>query len=363
MEQPVRKASPSTAEKAERTVFDRVNELSRAFDRETAGTRRKEVSPQEVKEAWQTREWRIGDTVVRALGVSHVQETFLEFRPQIDEAIAKSDVVVNEFAPEAQGLYDQKRAASLRDKTSRFNEKYTLEQVRQAYIQSERSSNLGAFHHEVEMVTAKYGKDMAVADLMFAKDAEEFLQFSHSHTKQAEEIDARKDGLKRAGALAGALAVGMGGVGVAVSDPDKRLLSRRKLLGMAAAAAGMAAAGTLPSLIETPPSVAKQFQNELEYIPDGVRMRDAKLAESLQKLAQAGYKNIAFIYGTEHLEGVEGYLADPVKLQRDLARFKGAMEQMNPDPFRVYRLAPGENNSEKPVAAPGKVWQRVVPKK
>jgi len=54
-------------------------------------------------ERWQTREWKIGDTIIQAIGVNHVPETFLEFRQEIEQAIQESDVVVNEFAPEALG--------------------------------------------------------------------------------------------------------------------------------------------------------------------------------------------------------------------------------------------------------------------
>ena len=75
----------SAAESLGKDVFEKVSEHSIKFDKEITETR--VYSKEEVRERWQTREWKIGDTIIQAIGVSHVPETFLEFRQEIEQAI------------------------------------------------------------------------------------------------------------------------------------------------------------------------------------------------------------------------------------------------------------------------------------
>jgi hypothetical protein len=157
----------SNAMNPEKNVFKNVAEHSRIFDNKIAETHT--FSPEEIKQAWQTREWKIGDTTIKAIGVIHAPETFLEFRTEIENAIQESDIVMNEFAPKAIGLYDTTSATRLKKIKSKFNEYYDLEQLRQAYIKFERPWNLGLFHHEVELLAAKHNKDMATANLRYSK--------------------------------------------------------------------------------------------------------------------------------------------------------------------------------------------------
>jgi hypothetical protein len=151
----------------DRDIFERVSDHLKEFDRQAEEYR--SYTEREVRDAFRMEEWKIGETTIQAIGVEHVPETFLYFREKI-EAIRESDVVVNEFAPEALGLYDKTQATHLKKIKSRFNEDYNLEQLREAFIKFQRPWNLGTFHHEVELVSAKYGKDMACADLTLTKD-------------------------------------------------------------------------------------------------------------------------------------------------------------------------------------------------
>lgn len=347
-------------ENCEKDIFERVEEHSRKFDKET--TDRRVYPSSEIKEAWQTREWKIGDTTIRALGVSHVPETFLEYRQEIEKAIQGSDVVVNEFAPEALGFYDKEAAPRLKKIKSSFNEGYDLEQLRQAYLKYERPWNLGVFHHEVELLAAKHGKDMALADLTFSKDPEASLQDSYLYAYGAEQTAEQTAMLKKVGLYAGAAALGVAGLKGFVSELQKPM-SRRKFLKLGLMAGVAAIAGVTPKITETPPKTAVKKSTETQAISDDQQLemlRDPKLADALQRLVAAGYKNIAFIYGTGHLKRVEEYLNNPERGAKELESGKAVIEHHNPDAFRIYRLADGENTSEKFVASDKKVWRRML---
>lgn len=347
-------------ESREKEVFEKIAEHSRRFDKETTETRT--YPPEEIREAWQTREWKIGDTTIQAIGASHVPETFLEFRQEIEKAIQESDVVVNEFAPEALGLYDKSSADRLRGIKSKFNENYNLEQLRQAYMKYERPWNLGLFHHEVELLTAKYGKDMATADLTFSKEPEALLQDGYLYAYGAEQTAEQTALLKKVGLYTGAAALGIAGSSRFIGELQKPM-SRRKFLKLGLMAGAAAIAGVTPKITETPPQTAVKKSMEMQGKSDDeqlVMLRDPKLAEALQQLSKAGYKKIAFIYGTGHLKRVEEYLNAPEKGARELATSKEVIERNNPDAFRVYRLSEGDNSSEKFVASEKKVWKRIA---
>ena len=349
--------------KTSEQIFERVTEHSREFDKETAETRL--YSPEETRKAWQVREWKIGDTTIQAIGVSHVSETFLEFREEIEKVIEESDVVVNEFAPEAIGLYDRSSADRLRGIRSRFNENYDLEQLRQAYIKYERPWNLGLFHHEIELLAAKYGKDMATADLQLSKDPEAFLQDSYLYAYGAEQIAEQTVLLKKMGLHAGVMTLGIVGLGELI-EALRKPMSRRQVLKLGLIAGAAVITGAASQNLETPPRIAEKKSMEMQDksgypTPDDYigMLRDPKLAESLRQLAKAGYKKIALIYGANHLKLVEKYLDNPEMGTRELATSEEMIDRSNPDVLRVYRLLEGENSSEKFVASEKKIWKRV----
>jgi len=343
----------------ENEIFERVAEHSREFDKHTAENR--VFLPEEIQEAWQVKEWKIGDTVIQAIGVSHVPETFLEFRKEIEKAIQESDVVVNEFAPEALGLYDKTSSHRLKSIKSRFNENYDLEDLRQAYLKFERPWNIGVFHHEIELLAAKYGKDMALADLSLSKNPEALLQDCYLYAYGAEQIEENKAKLKRLGLYTGAAALGVAGLNNLI-DELRRPMSRRKFLKMGLVAGAAAIAGATPKIIETPPRTAIEKLSKIQSGSEQyllMMLRDPKLADSLRKLSESGYKKIAFIYGANHLKRVEEYLNNPEKCAEELSAHQELIERNNPDAFRIYRLSPGENNSERFVASKEMIWKRI----
>ncbi len=342
---------------SEKEIFDAVTNHSRQFDKATSETR--VYPPEEIRKEYQTMEWKIGDTVIQAVGVMHVPETFLEFRQQIEKTIQESDVVVNEFAPEALGLYDKTSAGRLQGVRSKYNKHYNLEQLRQTYIKNERPWNLGLFHHEVELLAAKHSKDMAIADLTFSKNPEAFLQDGYLYAYGAEQTEEHKALLKKMGLYTSAVALAgsSGFIG-----GSKNPISRRNFLKLGLVVGAAAIAGVTPKMTETPPQTAVKKSMDVQGKTDDEQLmllRDPKLAEALQRLAKAGYKKIAFIYGTGHLKRVGEYVDDPQRVEKELAAGKEVIERNNPDAFRIYRQTDGDNTSEKFIASEKKVWKRV----
>jgi len=351
-----------TAESLDDEIFERISKHSVLFDREILETRM--YTPEQVKEAWIIKEWKIGDATVRAIGVKHVPETFLEFRKQIEGVIAESDVIMNEFAPEALGFYDESAAPRLKETKSAYNDHYNLEQLREAYLKYERQWNIGVFHHEIELLVAKYGKEMALADLTMSKNVDAALQGEYIFAYGAEEIAEQSADMKREGLYAASIAAGIAGAASFVRALHKPMTRRQFLkLGLVAGAAAVIA--STPLLTETAPRTALKKEEKFEERkeePDERQMehlRDPYLAESLWRLAAAGYKNIAFIYGREHLVPVEHYLKNPEESTHELVGAKKLIERENPDAYRVYRLKDGENHSERFTASPHKVWDRL----
>jgi hypothetical protein len=225
----------------------------------------------------------------------------------------------------------------------------------------ERPWNLGLFHHEVELLAAKHGKDMATADLTFSKDPEALLQDGYLYAYGAEQTAEQTALLKKAGLYTGAAAIGVAGLSSFIGEL-KKPMSGRKFLKLGLMAGAAAIAGVTPKITETPPQTAVKKSMETQGKSDDeqlVMLRDPKIAEALQQLSKSGYKKIAFIYGTGHLKRVEEYLSMPEKGASELAAGKEVIERNNPDAFRVYRFSEGDNPSEKFVASEKKVWKRI----
>jgi len=365
IEQPI---SP-TEKGPEEDIFERVTKHSREFDKQIRESRG--YTEKEIREAWRVEEWKVADTTIKAIGVIHAPETFLEFRNEIEKAIQESDIVVNEFTPEALGLYDKRQAPRLMAVKSKFNENYNLEQLRQAYLKFERPWNIGVFHHEIELLAAKYNKDMACVDLINNKNPESLLQDSYLYAFGAEEVEERKAVLKRLGLYGTSAALGLAGLSSLLSEL-KEPMTRRKFLKIGLLGAAAVIAGVTPKITETPPRTAldkeilevqkdeeaqkAQGKSERDLISS---LRDPQIADSLKKLSESGYKKILFIYGRRHLKPVKEYLDNPEKCRRELSTHKKVIERYNPDTFRIYRLSPGENNSERFVASKEMIWKRV----
>jgi hypothetical protein len=171
--------------------------------------------------------------------------------------------------------------------------------------------------------------------------------------------------LKKAGLYTGAAALGGAGLHGFI-DEFRKPMSRRTFLKLGLKAAGIAGAaailGATPEITETPPKTALKKSMETQGNSDDdqlEKLRDPKLAEALQQLSKAGYKKIAFIYGTEHLKRVEEYLNAPEKGAREIAEGKEVIERNNPDVLHVYHLSEEDNHSEKFVASYKKVWKRI----
>ena len=73
-------------------ITKRVEENSRKLDKETAGNRF--YLPEEIKKWWKRKKWKIKNCKIEAIGVCHVPETFLEYREEIETAIAREESAI-----------------------------------------------------------------------------------------------------------------------------------------------------------------------------------------------------------------------------------------------------------------------------
>jgi|GEM_PF-1145421 len=342
------------------TVSERVTNHSHEFDRESESNRK--FPPEQIRSNWETRHWKVGDADVEAIGSMHVPETFLEFRDEIESAIRESDIVVVEYAPEAQGMYDRDTAERLVTIPSPANPAYDLERVRRAAIDHEREWNIGIFHHELELLAAKYGKDLACADLNFSRDPEEYLAESGMDQQAAEEDVAKTAVLKRLGLYGTAAAVGASALGMGNETGSSSDMSRRNFLRLGLLAGAGLIFGVTPKLTETPaPSEQKDDGPTPESVSEEMQwnaLRDAHIADALHHLADAGYRKIALIYGTAHIKFIGKNLEQRDRSLLVMKAGKSLVERKNSDPFRIYGLADGNNGSEKFVADPHKIWRR-----
>jgi hypothetical protein len=338
-------------------IIERVTEHSREWDRKIAKST-PEVDIQRAEQAFVAQTWRIGNSEIRAIGVEHLPETFLVARKEIERAIGEADIVVNEFAPEALGFYQD----------SQIDEEV------------ERRLGMGSFHHEIELLAASHGKDMAAIDLTHGKSYGEpevsatdmaSVPFPSQHDS-VEYKHMLRSGLKEGGqALAAAILATWGLAPFLhwVSNGERKMSRRDFIKGLGLTAASVAighsalsnfsrdrgkpiAPAAAPPNFTDPSSVEKKDE-QIEYL------RDPIIADSLRRLSRDGYRKVVLIYGANHLPKVKRYLDEPQECEEELSSYKDLIDQYNPDRYKIFRLAPGENHSERFVASRKMVWQRI----
>ncbi|MFA7216508.1 MAG: hypothetical protein WC095_00785 [Candidatus Paceibacterota bacterium] len=349
-------------------IFEKVSQHSIEFDNEIKENPL--YTQEEIEASFKIENWKFNETEIVAIGVSHVPETFLYFRDKIEESIKNSDIIINEFAPEAQGVYSKGQIEELKKIRSKYNENYNLEQLRQMYLKYERVSNMGVFHHEVELLAAKYGKEMATADIRWSKNTEGILQDDYFFSKMAEENDQKIANLKKLGLYTGSIALTLSGVAKFIKD-FKEPISRRSFLeGMFLSVTGLAVAVSADKLTESPPQTTmEKVEEENVNFRKGMmteRARDLKLARSIQELSMGGHRKIAFIYGVNHLDYVKRYLDDIYNpyidtednLYIDPEEYNSIISEVNSDSFKIYELVEGENDSEMFKASDKMKWSR-----
>jgi hypothetical protein len=149
---------------------------------------------------------------------------------------------------------------------------------------------------------------------------------------------------------------------------EKTRLSRRKFLGAMATLAGVAVATAGPDFIK--PNEAPQKDTQSSSADDiGKKMnmcRNPQLAKGLTDLANNGrYKKIAFIYGINHVDPVEKCILRPEETTRkfgspeDQNSMFGKVSKLYPDSVKIFRLTPGQNNSDRFVASKDMAWERI----
>jgi hypothetical protein len=149
---------------------------------------------------------------------------------------------------------------------------------------------------------------------------------------------------------------------------DEGKISRRNFIkSIGLAASGVALGGHAiqderrqPPPDYTSPPFNKKHEQNITAAQDKINsLRNPVIAASLRRLSRDGYKKIAFIYGVAHIPEVKKYLDEPEKCEEELSANRGLIDQYNPDRYKIFRLAPGENHSERFVASKDMVWKRV----
>jgi len=362
-------------EKISKEIFERITKHSQELDKEI--TQDPLFSKEEIEKNWRKEEWQIGETKIEAIGVVHVPEIFLYKREEIEKTIQESDIVVSEFTPEALGMYDKTQDKHLKNIKSRFNEHYNLAELRKAYLRFENSKVLrsGVFYHEIELLTAKYGKDLACFDFEWSQTPERLLQDHFIYAKAAEELADLKARFKKTGLYGGTFITGLAGLAGLLKDLKlKKPISRRTFLKMGLVGVAGLVVGVTPEITKTPPKKAEKIakeeaEKEAEKIKRGEItkrqlfdiLRNLSTADSLSKLPELGYKKITLIYGVNHLKEIKWALDNPEKRKEFL--FSPEIQQLikkhNPDYFKIFKLSPGKNHSEKFVASKDLVWKRI----
>lgn len=341
-------------------VFQKVTEHSIEFDNEIKENPL--YTQEEIEDSFKVENWRFDKTEVVAVGVSHVPETFLYFRDEIEESIKNSDIIINEFAPEAQGIYSRGQIERLKKIKSKYNENYDLEQLRQIYLKYERIFNMGVFHHEIELLAAKYGKEMATADVRWSKNTEDILQDIYFTSKIAEENDQKIANLKKLGLYEGSIVLTLYGLSKFIKDFKKPISRRSFLEGMFLSGTGLAVAASADKLVETPSqtTMEKVEKEDINFNKMMMieRARNLKLARSIRELSLRGYNKIAFIYGVNHLDYVKKYLDDIDGLYIGHKEEDDLINETNKDSFKIYELVEGENDSEMFKASDKMKWNR-----
>lgn len=366
-------------EEKKEVIFNRVTQHSQEFDE---NTKKSYASLDRVKETMEKyfsiEEWEIGDCKIKTIGVSHTPETFLFFRKEIEEAINEGDLVINEFTPEASGFYNKNLTEELSKKKSKFNTDYSLEDLRREYLRLEGEGKtlggVGPFHHEIELLAAKYGKDMACIDTILNQDVESSLEDTSFYSYYANSIEERKIMLKKAGIVGGGIVLSSLGLMAllkgkgedqkkenTLEKKDSTKITRRKFLGAMIAAVGAATVIAGPEVVKKRDTMKERpTQEEVDVYQALVEYRNVHMAESLEKLIkERGYKKIVFIYGKNHLEPVREYINNPAKREKDSKKYGKEISEKYPDSLRIYRLSEGNNNSEKFVASEEMIWRRI----
>jgi hypothetical protein len=362
-------------------ISNRVTQHSQEFDRITREKQQERLSrienAREVSHGtYVEQEWVVGDCEVMAIGVSHIPETFLEFRQRIEQAIENSDIVVTEVTPEADGWYSKAVHEELHNTPCQFNRAISLEDVRRDITPYVEKAD--GFFHEVELLTAKYGKDLASVDLVSSRDIRDALQSADFYSIVAHDAEDKKAALKRlmvlgigvAGATAGAHMVrkSIEQQNGAEGQPAVGKLNRRTFLGAAAVAGSIAAGVGGTELVRN--KTGEEFMDEFsqqegnletyfeEMYLQELPARDAYAAESIAHVAELGYKKITVIYGAGHMKGIKKFLDNPKLRAKTLEQYGSIIEKRSPDSCKIYKLDEGRNDSEEFVASEDMIWYR-----
>jgi len=317
---------------------------------------------------------------VEFLGVNHDPMTAERFAPELEEAVRRASIVLLESAPNAMGTFSDKTIQEYRELMGN-KLKLTNEEIIKSFEAGKRGL---AFYSKMEVLAAKHGKPLAVADPIDTDDGGFLQLFTENPFRSADETaEQAKTAMILGGALIAALPTisntirerfsqreAPGHATIAASTPEAEhptseseqqpsssgsSMNRRqflRVLGGGIAAAGMASEVASAIAKKSDPakgSYGRRGDNPFgAALYDGLDYRDVITAQGLDRLTKGNIhaKSIVVIYGDGHRASIRHYAESPK--ERALKRTAYApYQKIAPPKLRIFKHRGGRD------------WQRV----
>lgn len=274
------------------------------------------------------------------MGVNHNMVTFEAYRERFEKEISKSNAVLLEGAPRAEGLIDDK--GQFTDEAVRSYQQVHKLSTQEIKSRLERLRGVVDFFANIERSAGSQGKDIMIFD-PFSMDPNKVS------SRQQLQLADMNLGLKMTAltTLSGTAAT-VGGFFTA-KDVFKKKHSRR------AALAGIGA--SLSAVVTGSALLAKPFEhqriataeslnnpNPLTFsLMDFIDYRNAAIAYTFTALADQGRldSKIAGIYGDGHRAQIRYYLEHPTQRDLKLSSVYGSMIEVAPPAYKRFSRQSG----------------------
>lgn len=279
-----------------------------------------------AKKIWRRESYQVGQSTIDSFGVHHEPETFELFRRELEEGVKKTDLVVLEGAPQAQGYFSEQHLARMKvgDKEGK--------------LKRLKRNSATAFFAYIENLAGKYGKQIAVVDPKDGPDG-----FFNPHLGGYDKVFG-KGILKEVGLAA--LGTGIYNAPKLVDRQGEDVMSQQsnstysrrnilKILGGAVGVYGAARAGINMqdqtifgrSLTRKPGQAALETLMK-PYMHAIYDFRDVVAAEGIQQLInrQGAKLNIMLVCHTGHSISIRDYLEKPKLRAEKFNKYKDFRE-------------------------------------
>ncbi|MDB4992339.1 MAG: hypothetical protein JWL75_584 [Parcubacteria group bacterium] len=246
------------------------------------------------------------------MGVSHIPETFLLRRKELELAIANAGVIVLEGAPELAALYGEPYKDELRQK---FKAEGKSAAEAEAWIkQNFEDPNFNPFFHELEQLAKKHKKSVITIDPHSGIGRTNYRTLREDGTVD-DALTGRSDNVNVGVQGAWAASVALGGYVALSHEREKQSsssdepvqMSRRKFL--TGLAAGVGAAALTPTAIANLGDAS--MLESVSY--DVIDYRNTAVARGIDAYTKKHKVDgpVTLFYGKNHANGLERYLKNP----------------------------------------------------